>query len=256
MPRPSPRLAPVTRTVRAALAIAPRQFAGGRDIERRHDRDGSGNLVKRQSFAAKRQYVVLDLQLAARARAIGFQHDVGNHDRAGDGIFLWPHQRHSYLWVPVDDRLDLLGVNLQASDIDDAAAPAGEDVAIAAPLHHIAGIDETVAVAQHMLRAEIALRRARRADTQRAIDEFKFDAIAVVIQEIGGKPGAAVVDLEGNAGFRRRIGVADSRLGERGAQTVEDRLVGDFTGEADIARRYLSDLRRHQRAAPVRRRAG
>src|SRR5580692_12282772 len=174
MPRPSPRLAPVTRTVRAVLAIAPRQFSGCADVERRHDRDGSGDFVARQRVAAKLQYVVLDLLLlAAGTRAIGFQHDVGNHDRAGDRALLWPHQRHSHLWMPVDHRLDLLGMNLQSTDIDDAAAAAGKNVAIAAPLHHVTGIDETVAVAQRrVLRAEIALRRARRADTQRAVDEF------------------------------------------------------------------------------------
>src|SRR5580704_13355492 len=169
MPSPSPRLAPVTKTVRAALAIAPRQFAGRTDVERRHDRDGRRNLVARQGFAAERQYFVLDLLLAASARAIGFQHDVGNHDRAGDRALLRPHQRHSHLWMPVDDRFDLLGMYLQSADIDDAAAAAGENVTIAAPLHHVAGIDETVAIAQRMLRAKIALRRARGADTQRAV---------------------------------------------------------------------------------------
>src|ERR1700719_4454474 len=166
MPSPSPRLAPVTKTVRAALAIAPRQFAGRADVERRHDRDGRRNLVARQSFAAERQYVVLDLLLSARARAIGFEHDVGNHDRAGDRALFRPHQRHSYLWMPVDDRFDLLGMDLQSADIDDAAAAAGEDVAIAAPLHHVTGIDETVAIAQCMLAAEIAFRRTRRANAQ------------------------------------------------------------------------------------------
>ena len=49
--------------------------------------------------------------------------------------------------------------------------------------------------------------------------------------------------------------MADAGFREHGAQTVEDRLVGDFAGEADIARRYFSDLGRHQRPAPVRRRA-
>ena len=108
----------------------------------------AGTLWRGSAVAAKLQYVVLDLLLAARARAIGFQHDVGNHDRAGDRALLRPHQRHSHLWMPIDDRFDLLRMNLQSADIDDAAAAAGEDVAIAAPLHHVAGIDETVAIAQ------------------------------------------------------------------------------------------------------------
>src|ERR1700730_7953881 len=172
MPSPSPRLAPVTRTVRSALAIAPRQFAGRTDVERRHDRDGRGDFVARQRVAAKLQYVILDLLLAGRARAFGFAHDIANHDRAGDRALLRAHQRHSHLWMPIDDRFYLLRMNLQSADIDDAAAAAGEDVAIAAPLHHVAGIDETVAIAQCMLPAEIAIRRARRANAQRAIDKF------------------------------------------------------------------------------------
>src|SRR5580693_1753729 len=251
MPRPSPRLAPVTRTVRAVLAIAPRQFAGRADVEHGHDRDGRRDFVARQRVAAKLQYVVLDLLLlAARARAIGFQHDVGNHDRAGNRALLRPHQRHSHLWMPVDDRFDLLGVNLQSADIDDAAAAAGEDVAIAAPLHHVAGIDEAVMIAQAcLLPTEIAFGRARRADAQRAIDELQLDAVAVVLQEGSGESCEAVSDFERNTRFGRGIGMADAGLRERGAQTVEDRLVGDFAREANIARRYLADLRRHQRAA-------
>src|SRR5579864_4094901 len=100
--------------------------------------------------------------------------------------------------MAVNHRLDLLGMNLQAPDIDDAAAAAGEDVAVAAPLHHVAGIDEAIAIAQaRMLRAEIACRRARRAEAQRAIDELQLDAVAVARQKVGGKSGASIVDLEG-----------------------------------------------------------
>src|SRR5580704_6723663 len=211
MPSPSPRLAPVTSTVRAALAIAPRQFAGRTDVERRHDRDGRGNLVARQRRAAELQYVVLDLLLAARVSAFGFKHNVGNHDRAGDGISLRPHQRHSHLWMPVDDRLDLLGMNLQPTDIDDAAAAAGKDVTIAAPLHHVAGIDEAVTIAQaRMLRAEITLRCTRRADAQCAIDKLQLDAIAVMLQDVGRKSGEAVIHLESDARFGRSVSVADA----------------------------------------------
>src|SRR5580698_8640860 len=145
MPSPSPRLAPVTRTLR--------QFAGRGDVERRHDRDGDGHLVARQGFAAERQYVVLDSQLAAGTPTIGFQHDIGNYDRAGDRTLFRPHQRHSDLWMPVDNRLDLLRMDLQSPDIDDATAAASKDVTIAASLHHVAGIDEPITIAQaRMLR--------------------------------------------------------------------------------------------------------
>ncbi len=49
--------------------------------------------------------------------------------------------------------------------------------------------------------------------------------------------------------------MADAGLRKHGAQAVEDRLVGDFAGETNITRRDFPDLGRHQRAAPMRRRA-
>src|ERR1700686_3011453 len=76
-----------------------------------------------------------------------------------------------------------------------------------------------------------------------------------MFQEVDRESGQAVVDLEGDTRFRRGIGVADAGFRKLDAQTVEDRLVGDFAGETDIARRYFSDLGRHQRAAPMRWRA-
>ena len=56
--------------------------------------------------------------------------------------------RHPHVGMPVDHRLDLLGMNLQAADIDDAAAPADEVIAVAAQLDHVAGVDEAVGVGQ------------------------------------------------------------------------------------------------------------
>ena len=47
--------------------------------------------------------------------------------------------------MAIDDRLDLLGMHLQAADIDDAAAPADEDIAVAAQFDHVAGVDEAIA---------------------------------------------------------------------------------------------------------------
>ena len=64
--------------------------------------------------------------------------------------------------VPVDDGFDLLGMNLQAADIDDAAAPADEVVAVAAQLDHVAGVDEAIGVGQRRgASADIGVRGAR-----------------------------------------------------------------------------------------------
>ena len=56
--------------------------------------------------------------------------------------------RHPHLGMPVDHGLDLLGMNLQPADIDDAAAPADEVIAVAAQLDHVAGVDEAFGVGE------------------------------------------------------------------------------------------------------------
>ena len=45
--------------------------------------------------------------------------------------------------------------------------------------------------------------------------------------------------------------MTDDGLRKGAVQVVEDRLVGDFAGQPDIARRNIADRRRHQRAAPM-----
>ena len=50
--------------------------------------------------------------------------------------------------MPVDHGLDLLGMDLEAADIDDAAPPARKEQPLAARLDDVAGIDEAVVVRQ------------------------------------------------------------------------------------------------------------
>ena len=56
--------------------------------------------------------------------------------------------------MPVDHRLDLFRMHLQAADIDDAALAAGEITAVAALLDDIAGIDKAVGVGERRRRAD------------------------------------------------------------------------------------------------------
>ena len=65
-----------------------------------------------------------------------------------------------------------------------------------------------------------------------------------------------VADFERDAGLGRGISVADAGLRESVAQTVQHRLIGDLAGQTNVARRDFADRGRHQRAAPMRRRAG
>src|SRR5947207_13362779 len=64
---------------------------------------------------------------------------------------------------------------------------------------------------------------------------------------------ASVVYLESNARFGGGIGMGDLGLGVKGTEAVEDRLVGDLAGQADILRRNCTRRRTHDGAAPVRR---
>ncbi len=88
--------------------------------------------------------------------------------------------------MPVDDGLDLLGMNLQAADIDDAAAAADEIIAVATQLDHVAGIDEAVVIGERSrVAADIGVRGALRADPQRAVDHLHLDAVAVLPDQRG-----------------------------------------------------------------------
>ena len=86
-----------------------------------------------------------------------------------------------YFGMPVDDGFDFFRMNLEAADIDDAAAPSDEMVAVAAQLDHVAGIDEALASASAAaFAADIGMRGPRRADPERSVFDFHFDAIAVL----------------------------------------------------------------------------
>ena len=63
--------------------------------------------------------------------------------------------------MAIDHSFDLLGMNLQAADIDDAVAPADEVVAVAAQFDHVAGVHKPVSICQRRgVVADITMRGA------------------------------------------------------------------------------------------------
>src|SRR6185437_16702439 len=94
--------------------------------------------------------------------------------------------------------------------------------------------------------------RAPRSDLETAVHDPDFDAVAVRSDHVSGKALTPVIDGKTDTGFGRGISVADRGLGENLMQTVENGLVGDLTGEADIARRKPRSRTAHQQLAPVR----
>src|ERR1043166_8543324 len=142
MPRPSPRLPPVTMTLR----IVPRQLAAGRERQRRDEADGGGHFVPRELPDAQfddfpPQALGVGSVVAVEMLA---QYHVGNHDRPGDRVAARVHQRKPYRRMAVDHRLYFLRMDLETAYVDDAPAPADEIITLATQLHHVVGVDEAV----------------------------------------------------------------------------------------------------------------
>src|SRR5664279_3390110 len=136
-----PRLPPVTRTLR----IVPRQLSGRRDVELIDEAEHRRHLVRGERGAAIGEDFTAN-GIAADSVAASGENDLGHHDAAGDRAFARSGPRHPHLGMAVDDRLDLLGMNLESPDIDDAAAPTDKIVAVPPQLDYVAGVDEAVAV--------------------------------------------------------------------------------------------------------------
>src|SRR6516225_9066240 len=130
MARPTPRLPPVITT----LSIAG-ELSGFGDVERRHDADRGRNLMGRELVAAGAEDLLPDAAIIVAGklrRSLVRQDHIGHDDGARDRIAPRLDERHPHPLLAVDDGLDLLGMDLEAADIDDAAAPADEIIAIAA----------------------------------------------------------------------------------------------------------------------------
>src|SRR2546421_3625176 len=193
IPRPRPRLPPVTTTLR----MLANQLAGRADVERRHESNRGGHLVGGQSLVAEAE----DVGLVVRRR-FAVDDDVGDDQRPGDGTAPRPDTGHADGRMTGDHRLDLLGVHLLASDIDDAGPTTEEVVALTAPLHDVASVHEALAIAQRDVFAEIAAGGPRRADAQRTILDRDLHASGRT-NDAGGGACEAVVDLEAHARLRR-----------------------------------------------------
>src|SRR5260370_35302231 len=103
MPRPSPRLPPVTMT----LAIAADQFPGGGDVEGGDDPNHRRNLVRSKAAAAELPYPLLEpLGVAAITPGIARKSaggDVGT-DAGADGLAIPPAaEQHRHDRGPLDN---------------------------------------------------------------------------------------------------------------------------------------------------------
>src|SRR5579884_1224684 len=147
MPRPRPRLPPVTITLR----IGTHQLSGFGDGQRRNKVDRGGHFVGRQTLSAEQQDVFLKAasgMLPGLRR--GVQNDIGNHEGSSYRVLPGAHERHSYVGMLVNHRLDFLRVYFESSHIDNAISPPDEIVAIPAQLNHIARIHKAVRLTERL----------------------------------------------------------------------------------------------------------
>src|SRR3989475_8885007 len=154
MAMPSPRLPPVTITLR----IATHHFACRSDGQGRNEGDRRRNLVPRKRFAAELQDLALDFcNPSVRWVGLCFQNDVGDDERTCDGVLSGPHKRHAYARVAIDHCFDLLRMDLEAANVDDPTPSADKMIAVTTQLDHVAGVDEAVSVCNRpALAAQIA----------------------------------------------------------------------------------------------------
>ncbi len=208
------------------------------------------------------QAVVTDLEdlalevhpLATGVARIGLfvQHHVGGDERTGDGTSPGSHHGHADGRVSVDRGLDFLRVDLQSSDVDEAAPAAEEVVPVAAALHHVAGVDEAFLIGEHgIVLAEIADGIPRGTDPQRTLDDLDLH-VAGRADQARRKPLQTIAHFESHAGLRGGEGMSDAGLRVERMESVQDPLVGDLSGEADVARRDGGSVRAHQRTTPMR----
>src|SRR3954469_2717492 len=115
--------------------------------------------------------------------------------------------------MAIDGGFDFLGMHLEAADVDDSAAASEKVVALAATLHHVAGIDESVGVAEGAVGTiDVAERRALRAEAERS-GVYADTHVSGCADQARRKPGQPIVNLEADAGLGGGKGVHDARAG-------------------------------------------
>src|SRR5262245_59526294 len=198
--RPSPRLPPVTMTLR----MTARQFAGVGDIQAWHETHERWNLMAGQMLLAELANLLFGPRnrrrvLASRGSVQDhLSHDDGTRERA----LLRKDQCHSHLGMSVDHRLDFLRVHLGPAHVDDAAAAAAEIAAILDAFDHVAGINEAVRTGQcRRSFAQIATGDTIGPDLERAIFDPHLQLAARRIKETCRKALAPIDNLKSHSGF-------------------------------------------------------
>src|ERR1041385_6044913 len=113
IPSPSPRLPPVTRTLR----MRARELAAVGHREALHKRDRNRYFPFGLAVAAELDDLTLDFRFACvRVACVErVENHVGNHNRSRDRVLLRTHQRHSHVRMTIDHPFDFFRMDLHSA---------------------------------------------------------------------------------------------------------------------------------------------
>ena len=125
-------------------------LTGGGHFEAADEADRRRHFVAGKCRAAELQDLLLGLlRLPVQGVWRRRQHDIGDNQRTRQRVLSCSYKTHLDAWVPVDHRLHLFRMNLQAAHVDDTIPPADEIVAALPQFEHVAGVDEAVRIRQN-----------------------------------------------------------------------------------------------------------
>jgi hypothetical protein len=160
--------------------------------------------------------------------------------------------------MPVDYRLNFLGINLEAADINNPVPSTGEVIAITMQLDHVASVDKAILVCEALSRlvAHVPDRISSRADQERAVLDLHLNVRASLPDQARRKPSETISDLKRHACLGRSERMDDPGLMIESPKIVQNCLVRDLSRQANVLRRNPASRWAYKGATPMRRGPG
>src|SRR5450432_4834734 len=141
MARPSPRLPPVTMTLR----MLARHFACRGNSQRGNDVYRCRNLMPGKRVSTKLEDLTLKFtNIPHRGIRLVLENYVCHHERTGYRILSRPDERHPDLRMPIDHTFDLFRMDLKPPNVDDPISPPHKIIAITPKVDHVTRVNEAL----------------------------------------------------------------------------------------------------------------
>jgi hypothetical protein len=144
--------------------------------------------------------------------------------------------------MAIDHRLHFFGMHLQTADIDDPVAPSRKVVAAIPQFKRVACIDKAFGILRELiLCAKITEAVRCGANSQRAVLHFHID-LRITAEQLRGKAHQPSFTSEAHARLRRSEGMRDTCLRVLRLDLVQNGLVDNLSGHADVFRRDAGQM--------------